>query len=1054
MISKNQFLLNAILFLTGFSLFNTGCDSEKQKPVQVISSYGQLKQLFKDPPSDYRSAPLWDWNDKITKEGIDFQMEKFKEGGLGGVFVHPRPGLLTEYISEDWHQMFDHTVKKGQELGLKVWIYDENSYPSGFAGGHVPAEMPDSYNHGTGMSCEVQEIFKPDTCKYEIILKFENNEFRDITADPKPETGKKGVYYLFKKTFGEKSYWYGNYPYVDLLYKGVTQKFMDITMKGYEKYNRPDFGNTLMGIFTDEPNLEAAMGPNSVFRWTPDLYSEFSKRWGYDLKVNLPSLVYETGNWKKVRHDYYEVILEMFIDRWAKPWNKYCEKNGLKWTGHYWEHGWPTPTEGIDEASFYIYHQQPGIDMLGNELIPGGDGGQFGNTRAVRELRSAANQGGHVRTLSETYGGAGWEINFSNFKRLVDWEEVLGVNFVNQHLSYYTIKGVRKFDYPPSFSYHEPWWKSYKTMGDYIGRISMAMSSGRQINKVLVLQPNTTAWMYFSRQVKNGMVDSIKNEFKRFVYRLERKHFEYDLGSENVIKTMGSVKNGRMIVGERTYQLVVIPSSMANMNENTYNLLKDYLAQGGKILSFAGKIPFIDGGESTAVAELMKTYANQWTFATSTEAPIVKDILKTDDFTISDPEPVQGELYFQRRMMEDGQMLFFVNSDTLSHAGASVTAKGKSLIRMDLVSGNCYLVPTKPENGMISFLIDLPPVGSALYYLSDNSVNEPVENQPAVNEEAVSTSGDIAVKAEAENVLVLNYMDVKSKNIDLKGVYFMKAMHMLFDSNGFSMGNPWQHKIQYRQDYLALDTFKSGSGFEVNYHFMVSQRADLVTLKGLSAIVERPELWSVYLNGAKISHSDEWWIDRDFHRFPIGDKLQKGINTLTLKAPRMSVYAELMPAYIVGDFVLNSLTRGFEISSGTITKPGSWRRNGYPFYAQGVSYTQKFNVVKDKMQFKVKLNRWNGTLAEVTVNGSNAGLILFPPFELNIGSLIKTGENTIEVRITGSLKNTFGYYYKKNNQWINGPGDWDEAPLELPSYKEYYLMDYGLFEPFSLVSMQ
>jgi hypothetical protein len=137
--------------------------------------------------------------------------------------------------------------------------------------------------------------------------------------------------------------------------------------------------------------------------------------------------------------------------------------------------------------------------MLGNELVPGGLGGQFGNTRAIRELASAANQAGHIRTLSETYGGAGWEINFVNFKRLVDWQGVLGVNLVNQHLSYYTIKGVRKFDYPPSFSYHEPWWGSYKPMGDYIGRISMAMASGKQVNKILVLQPNTTAWMFFSR---------------------------------------------------------------------------------------------------------------------------------------------------------------------------------------------------------------------------------------------------------------------------------------------------------------------------------------------------------------------------------------------------------------------------------------------------------------------------------------------------------------------------------------------------------------------------
>jgi len=127
------------------------CQVDQKEGDIPLNSYSQLKEWFADPPSEYRSAPLWVWNDRITREGISFQLEEFKNAGIGGVFVHPRPGLITEYISEDWHQLFDFTVQKGKELGLKVWIYDENSYPSGFAGGHVPAQMPDSYQHGTGL---------------------------------------------------------------------------------------------------------------------------------------------------------------------------------------------------------------------------------------------------------------------------------------------------------------------------------------------------------------------------------------------------------------------------------------------------------------------------------------------------------------------------------------------------------------------------------------------------------------------------------------------------------------------------------------------------------------------------------------------------------------------------------------------------------------------------------------------------------------------------------------------------------------------------------------
>ena len=122
---------NAVLIL--FVVFTVSC-TPKPEVKEGIHSVAELKSLFANPPSEYRSAPLWDWNEQISEEGIDFQMKEFKKAGIGGVFVHPRPGLLTEYLSEDWFHLFDYTVQKGKELDMKVWIYDENSYPSGFAG--------------------------------------------------------------------------------------------------------------------------------------------------------------------------------------------------------------------------------------------------------------------------------------------------------------------------------------------------------------------------------------------------------------------------------------------------------------------------------------------------------------------------------------------------------------------------------------------------------------------------------------------------------------------------------------------------------------------------------------------------------------------------------------------------------------------------------------------------------------------------------------------------------------------------------------------------------
>jgi hypothetical protein len=270
---KKTYLLSNVLIILSL-LLAFGCS---QKPVtDGINSVEDMRNLFVDPPSEYRSAPLWDWNEQITEEGIDFQMKEFKNAGIGGVFVHPRPGLLTEYLSDEWFHLFDYTVQKGKALDMKVWIYDENSYPSGFAGGHVPAEMPDSYKHGTGLRLRILEQL-PDVQSddLEVILKKSNDGFIDITNSVDQEKGIKGTYYVFEKSYPGKSQWYGGFTYVDLLYKGVTDKFLELTMtKGYEK-NIADFGKTLPGIFTDEPNLEAAMARGTVLRWTPGLWYVF-----------------------------------------------------------------------------------------------------------------------------------------------------------------------------------------------------------------------------------------------------------------------------------------------------------------------------------------------------------------------------------------------------------------------------------------------------------------------------------------------------------------------------------------------------------------------------------------------------------------------------------------------------------------------------------------------------------------------------------------------------------------------------------------------------------
>jgi hypothetical protein len=343
-----------------------------------------------------------------------------------------------------------------------------------------------------------------------------------------------------------------------------------------------------------------------------------------------------------------------------------------------------------------------------------------------------------------------------------------------------------------------------------------------------------------------------------------------------------------------------------------------------------------------------------------------------------------------------------------------------------------------------------------LFTVTNKKADE-IEYKPVTGTETlVESTGAISVKRETDNIMMVNYLDLKTAKSDKKDVYFMNALIGLFEENGVAMGNPWQHKIQYKKTWLEMDTlFKDKSWFEASYHFNINPDLDAAAMKSIRAVVERPELWTVSINGNEVSKTEgKYWIEKSFPEFAVGEFLKPGKNTITIKAPRMHILAEVMPVYLLGDFLVKPAKQGFEITGGAIDTLGSWREAGLPFYSQKVAYSQNFSIIKtDRTSFKVKLNQWNGTVAEVLVNEEPAGLIAWQPNELDVTSLLKEGENEITVKVTGSLKNTFGFFYQKSDGWIFGPHSWNYAPEKAPAGSEYFLMDYGLMEPFELVKV-
>lgn len=1028
---KNFTLKNALYVIFTLASILTSANAQ-------TADSNNIKAQFADPPRQYSTAPLWVWNDMLSEQLVVSTLRDLAAQKIKQAFVHPRPGLMTPYLGRDWFRLWKVALQQAEKLDMNLWIYDENSYPSGFAGGLVPRAMP----HARGMGLRIKEEKQPGTFNQNVLAVFRKinaNQIENVTEQLRsgahlPE----GTYYIAEKQFAGTSSWYGGTWYVNLLTEGVTEKFLDVTFEPYRQHLGQHFGKRIPGSFTDEPRINPAGLP-----WCNDLPQLFQKRWGYDLRDNLPSLIRPIGDWAKVRHNYYQLLSDLLVKRWAKPYYQYCQKNNLQFTGHYWEHEWPNTNIVPDNMAMYAWQHLPGIDTLCNQYNTGTHA-QFGNVRAVKELSSVANQLGLTRTLCEAYGAAGWDLRFEDMKRIGDWLYVLGVNLLDQHLSFVTIRGARKRDHPQSFSYHEPWWQDYHIMAEYFSRLSLVMSQGRQVNRILLIEPTTTVWMYQNDPTHRGHLNRLADTFQRLVTDMALAQIEYDLGCEAIIAQHASVAGNQFKVGRRYYDLVVIPPHTDNLNSSTVKLLVKYLENGGELICCGQPPSRVDGQISPHAAKLSQ-YPG---YREVQNAQLISVLQQRPDagFKLIRAENDKGILFHHRRLLEDGQVLFLANTSIDSPATGRIDTDAKGIERWNPQDAGVTIYPFESTQKGLTATFNLEPCGSLLLFLSNNPIKPALLAKKTTRE--IPPLHPLSINRLDENVLTLDFVDVNVTGQTLKNAYCYRAGHFVFKQHGLSR-NPWDNAVQLH-DSIIKKTFPEKSGFTATYHFFIEQQVP----SSLYAVVERPDLYRITCNGKTVKAvRNTWWLDKSFGKIDIASCSQLGQNSLTIVARPMTVYHELEAAYIIGDFALKPAQAGFVIIPQT-KKPlqlGPWNTQGYPLYGGQVSYRQRFRIPQLKGQFVVELTNWYGSIARVMVNGKKAGHIGWRPSQCNVTRYIKQGDNVVEVIVIGTLKNTLGPFHAGTVAGYAWPWHFQQAPNSgPPPGQSYHTIGYGLFRPFTL----
>ena len=297
------------------------------------------------------------------------------------------------------------------------------------------------------------------------------------------------------------------------------------------------------------------------------------------------------------------------------------------------------------------------------------------------------------------------------------------------------------------------------------------------------------------------------------------------------------------------------------------------------------------------------------------------------------------------------------------------------------------------------------------------------------------------------NAIRIDYCDLKLGDAVEKDLYFYQAGEKVWKRHGLD-ADPWNAAVQYKST-LVDRTFPAGSGFEATFWFDVDASLDRSALR---AVVERPALWKVAVNGKPVSpRPGEWWLDRAFAVFDIGAQTAAGRNSITLTASPMTIHSELEPVYLIGEFGVAPQASGFRLTAAAPLALGAWKDQNLPFYGDEVSYAHTYSLKRGAGPYQVRLGRWSGTVAQVQVNGEPAGVIGWQPYELDITGLVKDGANRVEVRVCGSNKNLLGPHHGNPKPGMVGPGQFRIAPPHMPPGSAYDLIGYGLVEDFTLV---
>lgn len=1042
---------------------------------------------FQNPDSILRPAPFWAINERITPEETARQMEDMISVGLSGGFFHSRAGLVTDYLGDEWFASMEAALEVARKCDGYLWLYDEDLWPSGNAGGQV-AGMTDEFRAATLNAYLVApgepapSVGEDQAIRFCYAIKAREGiglrEFEPVPLENAEE------FREFERLFMVRSYepkigWWGGESYANLLHPEAMRQFVRMTHDVYAKKLGPEFGKRIPGIFTDEPQLTHSSNGFAWYEGLPEVYREWHDRgfWG-----DLPYLFFDGPEARKVRLLMHRTILRQFLESFSKPIYQWCEKYGIEHTGHFMQEDSFEAQIGSHYGgvmAHYRYQQAPGIDHLCRQIDM--------HLLTARQVSSAARQLGRKRVLTEIFGVSRHTNTFEDFKWLGDYDLVHGATFFVPHLTWYSAKGRRKRDYPPVWNYQQTYWRDLKPLNDYFTRVAHALTSGKPRVDVLLLHSieSATAGHRFGVNAEGrvtgtahkvpvhfptrdlGAARYFDGQLRRALDAILTAGYECDLGDEGYIEDLGRVGGDTFTIGEMDYKVVVVPPSVT-WRPKTFELLERFASNGGKVV-ILGELPSeLDCEDARARWIEFASRENVLSLPNSNrELQEAMDRLVPAAFRLKGADGRAVPLtYVSHRMDGDQDIIFIVNSDRNNARDYVLTVpngRDRKAVTWDAVEGTQSEARVElKQSADLRFAFCLPPSGSMLLTLEPGKPAVSVQ-VPDIGKCIELTSGralslmseftciiplptEFAFERTDPNVLILDRIAVSfdgGKTFEPEDLEW-RVRTKIAERFGTKAALDWQPWVSVRKGLF------DGKG------------ADIVLRYTFTSDVEKPrsyivmeDIWKgeLFVNGIEIDTANpDWQWDRGFGKVEITEHVRKGQNTVDFRVS-YDFLTEVEAAYVVGDFGVAMMDpfRGKIVEEPKTLEVGSWTSQGYPFYSGRMIYKTQFAVPEGKRVF-LRLTDPSGTLYKVRVNGADAGSILWRPYELDITKHAKPGTNDLEIEVVSSLQNTWGPLHEKEGDsymWV-GPNAFENEP-ELR--EEINSFPYGLLGGAEIVTV-